>query len=208
MIELYGLLGAGGQSREAEAFASPDLLRFRAVSAEYLDPAFPELVDIRTTEMELLALPVLAAVGAPGLRRELVQLWAGVNYRTIIAQSSFIAIDSLIGEGSLLAPHSAVSVGAALGRHVQMNIGASVSHDTRIGDFVTLGPGARISGNCIIGPGVFVGIGAAVSNGISIVAGSVIGAGSVVVADITEPGVYVGAPARKVRAQESWLRVI
>ena len=98
-----------------------------------------------------------------------------------------------------------ISARVQLGRHVAINIGATVSHDTVLGDYSTVSPGVRIAGRCVIGAGVFLGIGAVVSHGVSIVDGAVVGAGAVVLSDITEPGTYVGAPARLVKRHEGWL---
>lgn len=208
MVDSYGILGDGAQADETEDFARPAAAAFRAVSAAYLVDGRTDLVDIAIAGAQHPELPVIAAVGAPGLRRQLVDDWAGSAYRTVRAPSAVISASASIGDGTLLAPLSVVSTHATVGAHGLLNIGASVSHDSVLGKFVTLSPGARVAGRCSIGDGVFIGIGASVSNGISIAAGSVIGAGAVVVSDITAPGVYVGVPARRVRDQEGWLRAI
>jgi acetyltransferase-like isoleucine patch superfamily enzyme len=57
---------------------------------------------------------------------------------------------------------------------------------------------AVINGDCRIGDGVLIGSGAVVLQGKSICDGATVGACSVVTHHITEPGVYVGVPARKV----------
>jgi acetyltransferase-like isoleucine patch superfamily enzyme len=49
-----------------------------------------------------------------------------------------------------------------------------------------------------VGGDVLVGAGSCVVQGVRVCAGAVIGAGSVVVADIAEPGVYAGNPARRI----------
>ena len=56
-----------------------------------------------------------------------------------------------------------------------------------------------MSGGVSIGDHTFVGAGAVVIHGVRIVAGCLIGAGAVVTDDLTEPGTYVGAPARRIR---------
>lgn len=205
MVDTYGILGDGAQADETEDFARPAIAAFRAVSAEYLRAG---AVDVDVAAAEHAELPVIAAVGAPGLRRLLVEQWPGSRYRTVRAETAVVSPSATIGDGSLLAPLSVVSSHAVIGAHGLLNIGASVSHDSVLGDFVTVSPGARIAGQCRIGDGVFIGIGASISNGVSIAAGAVIGAGAVVVADIESPGVYVGVPARRVRDQEGWLRAI
>jgi acetyltransferase-like isoleucine patch superfamily enzyme len=55
-----------------------------------------------------------------------------------------------------------------------------------------------INGDCVIGEGVLIGSGAVVLQGKRICDGATVGAGSVVTRHITEAGVYVGVPARRV----------
>jgi len=208
MLLPYGLLGNGSQANETQDFGSPDPVLFRAVSSDFLDDASGDLVDIADPGAERIDVPVIAAVGAPGLRRELIGLWGGRNYRTLVSATSWVSDSAVLGAGTVVAPQAAVSTGAVLGAHVLLNLAGTVSHDTWVGDYATLSPGVSVAGNCRIGEGVFIGIGASVSNGVSIVAGAVIGAGSVVLTDITTPGIYVGAPARKIRDQEAWLHVL
>ena len=47
-----------------------------------------------------------------------------------------------------------------------------------------------------IGNSTWIGAGATVSNNVNICGECTIGAGAVVVKDITEPGTYIGVPAR------------
>jgi len=49
-----------------------------------------------------------------------------------------------------------------------------------------------------VGKSSWLGIGSVVSNNVNICSGCNVGAGAVVVKDITEPGTYVGVPARRV----------
>lgn len=201
--EFFGLLGAGAQAREIETFAHPDRVAFRAVDAKFAGAE--GTIDIGTHDEEFLRTPVAAAVGAPGLRRSLVERWGGATYRRVTASGSWIAESAVLGEGVMVAPMAAVSAAAVLGDHVLVNIAATVSHDTRVGAYATLSPGVHVAGHCRIGAGVFLGIGASVVDGVSIADGCVVGAGSTVISDIEESGVYVGVPARLVRTTKEWL---
>jgi len=208
MVKELGLLGDGHQADEAEEFSWPSVVVFRAVSPQFLIGHRESLIDINTSQKDLLRVPVLAAVGAPALRRQLVDAWAGRDFVSVVADGGWISPTASIGVGALIAPLAVVSTKTKLGNHVIVNIGASVSHDTEIGNFVTLSPGSRVAGNCQIGDGVFIGIGAVVTDGISIASGTVVGAGAVVVDNIFLPGVYAGVPAKKLRDQEGWLSAI
>ncbi|MBN9632763.1 MAG: acetyltransferase [Actinobacteria bacterium] len=205
----FGLLGNGGQAAEAAEFALPDRVLFRAVTGGRAGTPDGggglQIVDIATSDPDLLSVPVVAALGTPGLRRALVGDWGGDRYRTIVAAGASVSPSADVGDGSIVAPGAVLTAGVRLGRHVIVNVGASVSHGSALGDYATLGPGARVAGDCRIGAGVFVGIGAVISNGVSVASGVVIGAGAVVIDDIDVAGTYVGVPARLSRPREDWL---
>ena len=75
----------------------------------------------------------------------------------------------------------------------------TIGHDCTIGDFVTIAPGANISGNVTIGNRCNIGTNAAIREKVTICDDVVIGMGSVILHDITEAGVYVGVPAKRVK---------
>ena len=203
--QFIGLLGGGGHANELAAYCG-ESVAFNAVSAEYLKDG---LIDIDNPDNLYKETPVVAAVGSPALRAELVHLWKGQEFATVVAESAYVGKEVEIGEGTVVAPGSILSARIRVGRHVLINIGTTVSHDTNIEDFVTVGPGVSIAGNVSIGEGAFIGIGATINNGLSIARGAVVGAGAVLLEDITEENsVYVGVPARKIRVNEGWLREI
>ena len=204
---MLGLLGAGAQADEIESFARPGLVRFRAVDPEFVDPG-RGVYSILTEDPELLACQVVVAVGAPGLKRSLVSRWAGSAFRTVVAETAWVDRSADLRDGAVVGPQAAVSLRAVVGRHALVNVSASVSHDTTVGEYATISPGVHIAGHCTVGDGVFLGIGSSVIQGVRIAAGSVIGAGAVVVRDIDEPGIYVGVPARRIRATREWLDVL
>lgn len=203
-----GLLGNGGQAREAIEILGCPHLAFIAVSDAFRDRGDPLQIDLDAVPEHFVATPVVGAVGAPGLRRALVHAWPGFQFATLISATAVVSSTATIGAGGIVAPGAVLSTDVAIGAHALINIAASVSHDTTIGDFVTISPGCRIAGGVTIGDGVFLGIGAIVSDGVTIAAGSVVGAGAVVVDDLEIPGVYIGVPARLHRATDDWLQSI
>lgn len=201
----FGLLGAGSQAREIEEYLGGSAA-FRAIhSASTPTGSGPIVIDVRTREAHLLEVPVVGAVGAPGLRRKLVDSWSGTKFVTVISEAAWVSPTASVGIGATVAPAAVITAGATIGDHSLINVSASISHGSSVGAYVTVSPGARIAGDCNIGAGVFVGIGASISHGVRVSSGSVIGAGTVVVSDLIEPGVYVGNPARFVRPADSWL---
>lgn len=209
MLEVIGILGDGAQADECEDFAKNFTVAFRAVPPQYLKFGRPEHVfAIGAVPPQHLSRRVVVAVGAPAVKRDLVNQWSGGGFATVASDAAWISETAAIGDGCLIAPAAVVSARARIGRHVLVNIGATVSHDAVIGDFSTISPGANLGGRCRLGEGVFVGIGATISSDVVIASGAVIGAGAVVIEDVELQGTYVGVPARLAHETREWLRVI
>ena len=73
-----------------------------------------------------------------------------------------------------------------------------VSHDVTVGDFFTSGPKTTLAGSVTVGHRVTLGAASTLLPGVSICDDVVVGAGAVVNKDITEPGTYVGVPAKRI----------
>ena len=201
-----GLLGAGGQAREAASYLPPGTEVFWVVSPECLDPAGRDQVDITAPSPADRNAWVLGAVGAPALRRDLVAAWPGDRFVTVVSHAAYVDPSCTIGAGTVIAPGAVLTVDVVVGEHCQVNIGATLSHDVHLGSFVTIGPGAHLAGRVRLGDGVFVGIGASISNDVTIASGVVVGAGATVVADVMTPNAVVaGVPASVVKIRDSWL---
>lgn len=205
MEHSVGLLGAGGQASEVEDYLHIGAVLFRAVNLPAGEAAPNGVIDILTTDAAFTGVPVTAAVGAPGLRRHLVRQWGGERFHSVLAPGSVVARSAVVGAGAIVAPGAVVTAGAMIGDHALVNVSASVSHSSAVGAYATLSPGVRVAGDCFVGDGVFLGIGAVLSHGIRVCDGAVVGAGALVLEDISEPGVYVGSPARFVRSIGEWL---
>lgn len=200
-----GILGNGGQANELESYIRGSV-SFRAVDSGYVSEG---LVDISSPTSDQKNTQVIAAIGAPGLRKNVIERWKGSKYSKVIAVPSSVDESLKLGDGSFIAPGSVITTNVTIGEHTLINTGVTISHDVNIGDFATISPGANIAGNVTIGRGVFIGIGAVVSNGLHIADGVVIGAGAVVLKDIDEENsVHAGVPAKKIGQNEAWLHEI
>lgn len=206
MSQQIGLLGNGGQADETESYLNSDTqVSFRAVSPEYIN-SNDTLVNIEQPGSHK-DIPVIAAFGAPGVRKDMVAAWNGEKYFTLISERAYVDEDAEIGEGTVIAPLAAITTNVQMGKHVLINIAATVSHNSKLGDYATISPGAHIAGNVVLGAGVFVGIGAVISNNVKVADGSVIGAGAVVLEDIEEENsVVIGIPGRVIKKNNGWLR--
>jgi sugar O-acyltransferase (sialic acid O-acetyltransferase NeuD family) len=118
---------------------------------------------------------------------------------TLISRCAYVGYDARIAAGSFVAHHAHVGPLVQIGAGALINTAAVVDHECRIGNFTHVSVNATVAGRTRIGNLVFVGAGATVIDRLRITDKVTIGAGAAVVADITEPGIYVGQPARRVR---------
>lgn len=142
----------------------------------------------------------VAAIGSTRARRRTISRTAPfthIRYATLVDPSVAISESVRIGEGTMICAGNIVTVDINIGSHVIINLDCTVGHDAILEDYVTLYPSVNVSGNVTIGTGTELGTGSAVIQGINICNDVILGAGGVVVKDITEPGTYVGVPARK-----------
>jgi sugar O-acyltransferase (sialic acid O-acetyltransferase NeuD family) len=138
----------------------------------------------------------IIAIGDVTVRKKITEQfptlwWGSVNAGVEYGKNN-------IKEGTIICPGTILTVNITIGGHVIINLNCTIGHDTVIGNFVTISPGANISGNVTIGDLCYIGSNAVIRDKINICSGVTIGAGGVVVKDITEPGVYVGNPVKKI----------
>jgi sugar O-acyltransferase (sialic acid O-acetyltransferase NeuD family) len=134
-------------------------------------------------------------------RRSRIQAAAealGYRFPAVISPDAVVNDEVELGAGTAIFDGAVVNTGVVTGPTCVVNTNATVEHDCRFGTNVHIAPGATVSGEVMIGDHTFVGAGAVVIHRVRIVGGCLIGAGAVVTADVTEPGTYVGAPARRI----------
>lgn len=142
----------------------------------------------------------IIAIGNAAARERISGNMPDAKWYTAIHPTAVIStLDTSIGEGSVVMANAVINPCAHVGKHCIVNTTAVVEHDNKIDDFVHVSVGTKLAGTVTIGKRTWIGVGASVSNGITICKDCMIGAGAVVVKDITEPGTYVGVPARKIK---------
>lgn len=140
----------------------------------------------------------LIGIGNSQVRQAIGEKLCDVVWHTAIHPTAAIStLGVSIGEGSVIMAGANVGTGARIGKHCIVNTHAVVEHDNIIGDFAHISVGAKLAGTVTVGDHTWVGIGATVSNNLSVCGGCMLGAGTVVVKDISQPGTYVGVPARR-----------
>ncbi len=142
------------------------------------------------------------AVGNNHARKKIAETYSSVVgncWYTAVHPTAVISEDSQIGLGTAVMALSVINPGAKIGNHCIINTASIIEHDNSISDFVHISPNSVITGTVNIGCCTWIGAGCAVCNNVSIADNCIIGAGSTVIRDITEPGTYVGSPARKIK---------
>ncbi|MFJ3521378.1 acetyltransferase [Pseudomonas sp. NPDC090203] len=141
----------------------------------------------------------LPASGDNARRREQIA-WAeqnGFKVATLISDRATLGIGARIGAGSFVAHHAHVGPMANVGKACIINTGAVVEHECTVGDYTHISVNSVVAGRSRIGNQCFIGASAAVIDGISVGDEVVLGAGGCAVHSLTEPGVYIGVPARR-----------
>jgi sugar O-acyltransferase (sialic acid O-acetyltransferase NeuD family) len=161
-----------------------------------------DLLDGLVREQKYLFFITVGHIRSCEARVRLFSLLKGLNAPVvpkIISASAFVSHDAQLGMGGIVMHQAVVNAGARIGDNVILNNHSLVEHDCVIGDHSHISTGTMVNGDCIIGDRVFIGSGAILVNGITVTSDVMIGAGTVVTSSITEPGSYVGNPARKIK---------
>ncbi|WP_330281345.1 acetyltransferase [Streptomyces sp. NBC_00588] len=151
---------------------------------------------------------VVVCVGNPrdyAARARLVHRLAlpAERYATVVHPTAAVSATSRIGPGSVLLAHCVLTAAVRVGAHVAVMPHVVLTHDDVVEDFATLTSGVRLGGSARLKRGAYVGSGALVKEGTTIGAWSLIGMGSAVLGDVPPGEVWVGSPARRLRAADA-----
>jgi sugar O-acyltransferase (sialic acid O-acetyltransferase NeuD family) len=205
------IVGAGGFARET-AQAVADTGEFELLG--HLD----DNADLHGTDVdgvpvlggcdlvhELSGARVVICVGNPrdyAVRARLVRR-LGLSedrYATVVHPAAVVSATSRIGPGSVLLAHCVLTAAVRVGAHVAVMPHVVLTHDDVVEDYATLTSGVRLGGGVRLERGAYVGSGALVREGTTVGAWSQIGMGSAVLDDVPPGEVWVGSPARRLRA--------
>jgi sugar O-acyltransferase (sialic acid O-acetyltransferase NeuD family) len=194
-----GIIGAGGFGREVYWSMNPAdrINTVFFVDDQYWDDSNDKILPLslfRASEYE-----IVVAIADPYHRERIVNsLPKSTKYFTHIHNSAQIHGDNIkIGEGSIICAGTIITTNVTMGKHSHLNLITTIGHDCVIGDYFTTAPGVQISGNEVIGDRVYFGTRSCIKQKLSVCDDATIGMNSGVVKNITEPGVYVGTPAKK-----------
>ena len=121
----------------------------------------------------------------------------GGTLATVISPRAYVSSRAAVGAGSVVMHDALINAYARVGENTIINTKALVEHGSQIGSHCHVATGAVINGDCRVESHTMVGSQATIVQGVSVGEQIVVGAGAVVTRTITEPGVYVGIPARR-----------
>jgi sugar O-acyltransferase (sialic acid O-acetyltransferase NeuD family) len=124
---------------------------------------------------------------------------AGAVFPVIVASTAYCSPHCEVGEGTIVMHRAVVNAAAKIGVNCIINSACLLEHGAVVGSHCHISTAAIVNGDCVIGDEVFIGSNATLFNGVKVASGAAIGGGSVVTRSITEPGTYVGNPARRIR---------
>ncbi len=144
----------------------------------------------------------IISIASAAVREKLVKQCeeAGVPFATLIHPTVRMKGNlCTVGEGSILCENVVLAVNSHVGKHCIMNMSCGLGHDTVIADYVSMMSETITGGDTYIGKGCYFGLRCTIINQINITENCTFGAAAVVVKDATEPGTYVGVPARLIK---------
>jgi sugar O-acyltransferase (sialic acid O-acetyltransferase NeuD family) len=122
------------------------------------------------------------------------------RYATIVHPGAEVGHGSSLGPGTVLLAGAVLTADVTVGAHVAVMPHAVLTHDDRVDDHATIASGVRLGGGVALARGAYVGAGALIREGVTVGAWSQVGMGSVVLRDVPPGQVWVGTPARHLRA--------
>ena len=123
------------------------------------------------------------------------------RYATIIHPSATVSSTSRIGPGSVLLAYTVLTAAVIVGSHVAVMPHVTLTHDDIVEDFATLAAGVRLGGGVHIASCAYIGAGAVVRENRRVGTCALVGMGAVVTCDVPAREVWIGVPARYLRAQ-------
>ncbi len=145
------------------------------------------------------------AVGDNTLRANMFNLLKKENQKiiSIISTHSYISKMAHINPGVFVGHQAYVGPNVKIGENTIINTRSLIEHDCIIGSHCHVSINTTLAGKCQIGDYVTIGAGATIIDKINVCSNVIIGAGAAVVNHISEPGTYVGVPARKATSKKA-----
>ena len=122
----------------------------------------------------------------------------GFALPNLISPQAIVDPHAYLGVANVVCARAFIGPEAVLGDNNLINTAVVLEHEVRVGSHCHFASASTVAGRSQIGDGCFVGAGSTVIDHIQVSAHITIGAGASVVSSLTNPGLYIGIPARKV----------
>lgn len=128
-------------------------------------------------------------------------VWNG-NERIYLEQLGNVVINKNCRIGSLVEiVRGSANESTIIGENTCIAHGSLIGHGCNVGKYVHFANGVKLGGSVVISDYNFLGSGSIISPGVKLMnTDIIIGSGSTVIKDITENGVFVGTPAKKIKS--------
>lgn len=124
------------------------------------------------------------------------ELKGEIPFARLIHPHVWVDLTSTIEPGVVIYPGCIIDMHSTIGANSVLNLGCVIAHHSTVGEGCFLSPGVKIAGFVKVASASVLGIGTTVIDNITIASGVRTGAGAVVIDNVTEPGLYVGVPAK------------
>jgi sugar O-acyltransferase (sialic acid O-acetyltransferase NeuD family) len=199
-VKKIAIIGYGGFAREISCNLKKNSYDF-FINKDFIDKTNISIVK-PLEEIDISKYKILVAIGDPFIRKKIIDSFSkDTEYYTYIDKYSKILDKETvnIGKGSIIAAGSILTTNIKIGEFVHLNLNTTVGHDSIIKDYVTTTPGVHISGETNIGNCCYFGCGSVIKNKVTICDDIIVGMNGVVNKNITEKGIYVGVPVKKIK---------
>lgn len=194
------LIGAGGHSRSVIALLQKNHINIERIYDQnfkndetIFNIPVGSIKNIQSSEN------IILAIGDNKSRANLfLDFQNQIITENIFHPSASIETQVNFGKSNLVFAKAYLNNGAQIGHNNIINTAAVLEHEVEIGSHCHIAVGAFLLGRCQIGNQCFIGAGSIIRDGVHLCDSVTVGANSYVAKDITEPGVYVGSPARRI----------
>lgn len=201
MAQKYALLGGGGFAIELYGYMTSDGYDVAGYYAPEVDETTSSFMQYLGDERDSFSreYKYVIASGFVNIRKKIISFIEqnDLDVGNYISSLAFVSPLARYGLGIIAVPFSILTGNPTVGSYALLNCHACISHHCQTGDNIVLSPYAILCGHSNAGSNVTLGTSVTVIPDVSICDDVEIGAGATVIRNISEPGTYVGSPARK-----------
>lgn len=199
-----GILGAGGHTRSLLNLIDQSIYNVCGIFDDSFDNEVEEIIRkekvIGNLNSILPHLKLILSIGDNQKRKDYFRKYMGrLLLKNLMHKTAIIEDSAKLGNSNQIFANTYINSYATVGNNNIINSGCIIEHEVKIGNHNHISVGSIICGRTTIGNECFIGAGTVIIDKLKICDHVNIGANSVVVKDITESGVYVGNPVRKIK---------